>query len=76
MGNNQADLSLPGGAAIWYWRFHMAGVVRMRYAGRVEAIIYIKNIGKERFGGDFLLLHLLHLLLHHDCLPCYLLSWP
>ena len=34
-----------------------------------EVVVNVKNVGKQRLGGDLLLLHLLHLLLHHDCLP-------
>ena len=39
-----------------------------------EVVVDVKNVGQQRLGGDLLLLHLLHLLLHHDCLPGDLLS--
>ena len=49
----------------------MTGVVRVATSGHStpEVVVDVKNVGQQRLGGDLLLLHLLHLLLHHDCLP-------
>ena len=41
-----------------------------------EVVVNVQNVRQQRLGGDLLLLHLLHLLLHHDCLPGDLLSRP
>ena len=54
----------------------MTGVVGVATPGShtPELVVNIQNVGQQRLGGDLLLLHLLHLLLHHDCLPGDLLS--
>ena len=56
----------------------MTGVVGVAPSGppTPEVVVNVENVGQQRLGGDLLLLHLLHLLLHHDCLPGDLLSRP
>ena len=53
----------------------MARVVGVVSPGpQSEVVVNVQNVRQQRLGGDLLLLHLLHLLLHHDCLPGDLLS--
>ena len=40
-----------------------------------KVVIHVHHIDEERFGGDVLLVKVLHLLVHHDCLPGDLLPW-
>ena len=67
------------GATVGQGRGHVAGVVGVVPPGAnntPEVVVNVENVGQQRLGGDLLLLHLLHLLLHHDCLPGDLLSRP
>lgn len=44
--------------------------------GASEVIVHVEDVGEQRLGGGLLDVQLLHLLGHHDCLPCDLLSGP
>ena len=43
---------------------------------RAEVIVHVEDVRQEGLGGVLLHVHLLHLVLDQDCLPCDLLSWP
>ena len=44
--------------------------------GWPKVVVHVKHVGQERLGRFLLEVQLLHLVLHHDCLPSDLLSRP
>ena len=58
---------------------HVAGVVHGGRGGQsraAEVIVHVQDVGEQRLGGRLLHVKLLHLVRHHDCLPCDFLSGP
>ena len=58
---------------------HVAGVMHGGGGGQsraAEVIVHVQHVGEQRLGGGLLHVQLLHLVRHHDCLPCDFLSGP
>ena len=74
------DFLSPDESSIFCWIAHIVDViltigvmVRMNVGAGDKVIIHVEDVSQQGLGGLLLKVELLHLILHHNGLPCYLL---